>query len=49
VTGAQLLGTDGGPQLTRELGLYALIGYHLLVLSAAVVLRTVYVLTRPLS
>ncbi|MCX4824508.1 AarF/UbiB family protein [Streptomyces sp. NBC_01142] len=49
VTGVQLLGTAGGPQLTASLSLYAVIGYHLLVLSAAVVLRTVHVLTRPLS
>ncbi|MEV6398530.1 AarF/UbiB family protein [Streptomyces sp. NPDC051907] len=48
VVGVQLLDTAGGPEVTESLGLYALIGYHLLVLSAAVVLRTVYVLTRPL-
>ncbi|MDH2390943.1 AarF/UbiB family protein [Streptomyces sp. HNM0663] len=49
VVGVQLLGTEGGPQVTDALSLYALIGYHLLVLSAAVVIRTVYVLTRPLE
>ncbi|GAA2792429.1 AarF/UbiB family protein [Kitasatospora sp. CM 4170] len=49
VTGVQLLGLKGGPMVTDDLGLYALIGYHLLVLSAAVVVRTVYVLSRPLS
>ncbi|MGW3497547.1 ABC1 kinase family protein [Streptomyces sp. NPDC001020] len=49
VIGVQLLGTEGGPALTPDLSLYGLIGYHLLVLSAAVVLRTVYVLAKPLS
>ncbi|MEU1695229.1 ABC1 kinase family protein [Streptomyces hirsutus] len=49
VLGVQLLGTEGGPKVTADLSLYAVIGSHLLVLSAAVVLRTVYALTRPLS
>ncbi|MGW6916890.1 ABC1 kinase family protein [Kitasatospora sp. NPDC054939] len=49
VTGVQLLGLDGGPMVAADLSLYALIGYHLLVLSAAVVVRTVYVLSRPLN
>ncbi|CAM5416466.1 AarF/UbiB family protein [Streptomyces hirsutus] len=49
VLGVQLLGTEGGPEVTADLSLYAVIGSHLLVLSAAVVLRTVYALTRPLS
>lgn len=47
--GAQLLSIGGGPEVTPGLSLFGLIGYHLLVLSAALVLRTVYVLTRPLS
>ncbi|WP_371671456.1 AarF/UbiB family protein [Streptomyces sp. NBC_00289] len=49
VLGVQLLGMDGGPATAGGPGLYALIGYHLLVLSAAVVLRTVHLLGRPLS
>jgi ubiquinone biosynthesis protein len=49
VLGVQLLSIEGGSEVTTDLSLYELIGYHLLVLSAAVVLRTVYVLTRPLS
>ncbi|WP_245205023.1 AarF/ABC1/UbiB kinase family protein [Kitasatospora sp. RG8] len=49
VTGVQLLGLRGGPMVTGDLSLYALIGYHLLVFSAAVVVRTVYVLGRPLA
>jgi ubiquinone biosynthesis protein len=48
VLGVQLLGLEGGPEVTEGLTLYGVFGYHLLVLSAAVVLRTVYVLTRPL-
>ncbi|MFI6942100.1 ABC1 kinase family protein [Streptomyces sp. NPDC050418] len=48
VLGVQLLGTEGGPEVTGTLSLYGLLGYHLLVLSAAVVLRTLYVLTRPI-
>ncbi|MFE9255828.1 ABC1 kinase family protein [Streptomyces sp. NPDC006879] len=48
VLGVQLLTIDGGPEVTPDLSLYRLVGYHLLVLSAAVVLRTVYVLSRPL-
>ncbi|MEU6846104.1 AarF/UbiB family protein [Streptomyces sp. NPDC046716] len=47
VVGVQLLQTGGGPRVTDDLSLYALIGCHLLVLSAAVVLRTIHVLTRP--
>ncbi|MEV5343098.1 AarF/UbiB family protein [Streptomyces sp. NPDC052676] len=47
--GVRLLGMEGGPEVTAGLSLYGLIGYHLLVLSAAVVLRTVHTLTRPLS
>ncbi|MEV0092424.1 AarF/UbiB family protein [Streptomyces sp. NPDC050738] len=47
--GVQLVGIEDGPSVTPDLGLYPLIGYHLLVLSAAVVLRTVYTLTRPLK
>jgi ubiquinone biosynthesis protein len=34
-----LIGTDGGPQLTDEVGLYALIGYNMLVISAILALR----------
>ncbi|WP_437060747.1 ABC1 kinase family protein [Streptomyces sp. enrichment culture] len=49
VLGVRLLGLEGGPEVTADLSLYALIGYHLLVVSAAVVLRTIHVLTRPLS
>ncbi|MHC0431230.1 ABC1 kinase family protein [Streptomyces sp. O3] len=48
VLGVQLLGTEGGPDVTDTLTLYGLLGYHLLVLSAAVVLRTLHVLTRPM-
>ncbi|MFD9906266.1 ABC1 kinase family protein [Streptomyces sp. NPDC059063] len=44
-----LLGSKGGPAVTTGLGLYALIGYHLLLLSGALVLRTVYTLARPLG
>lgn len=47
VSGVQLVSIADGPQVTDDLALYPLIGYHLLVLSAAVVLRTVYTLTRP--
>ena len=35
-----LLGTDGGPRVTVELTLFQLFGYNLLVLSAALILRT---------
>ncbi|MEV0980913.1 AarF/UbiB family protein [Streptomyces sp. NPDC049915] len=48
VLGVQLLGMRGGPELAAGMSLYSVIGYHLLVLSAAVVLRTVYVLAKPL-
>ncbi|MFE1754894.1 ABC1 kinase family protein [Streptomyces anandii] len=48
VLGVQLLGTEGGPATAAGPGLYALLGYHLLVLSAAVTLRTVLLLSRPL-
>ncbi|TDD98223.1 ABC1 kinase family protein [Jiangella asiatica] len=34
-----LIGTGGGPQLTDEVGLYALIGYNMLVISAILALR----------
>ncbi|MGW4898794.1 ABC1 kinase family protein [Kitasatospora sp. NPDC004240] len=49
VTGVQLLGLDKGPMVAADLSLYTLIGYHLLVLSAAVAVRTLYVLSRPLN
>ncbi|MFI6645714.1 ABC1 kinase family protein [Streptomyces sp. NPDC050504] len=49
VSGVQLLGTAGGPMTTPDLSLYALIGYHLLVLSAACVLRTLFLLSKPLA
>ncbi|MFE9770405.1 ABC1 kinase family protein [Streptomyces sp. NPDC005931] len=49
VLGVQLLDLTGGPEVTAGLSLYAVIGGHLLVLSAALALRTVYVLSRPLS
>ncbi|MEV2255660.1 AarF/UbiB family protein [Streptomyces sp. NPDC050147] len=42
-----LLGSKGGPEVATGLGLYALIGYHLLLLSGVLVLRTVYTLARP--
>ncbi|MFG2503241.1 ABC1 kinase family protein [Streptomyces sp. NPDC048441] len=44
-----LLGSEGGPVVATGLGLYALIGYHFLLLSGVLVLRTVYMLARPLS
>ncbi|MGW5869085.1 ABC1 kinase family protein [Streptomyces sp. NPDC055239] len=44
-----LLGSKGGPEVATGLGLYALIGYHLLLLSGVLVLRTVYTLARPLA
>ncbi|RIQ20720.1 ABC1 kinase family protein [Jiangella rhizosphaerae] len=34
-----LIGTDGGPQLTESVGLYQLIGYNMLVISAILALR----------
>lgn len=49
VLGVQLLGLEGGPEVSAGLSLYAVIGYHLLVVSAAMVLRTLHVLSRPLS
>lgn len=36
-----LLSTDGGPMVTRAVSLYALIGYHLLLLAAILGLRVV--------
>ncbi|MGW6394724.1 hypothetical protein ACWFR1_30400 [Streptomyces sp. NPDC055103] len=47
--GLQLLGMDGGPRVSQNIGLYGLVGGNLLVLSAATVLRTVYVTSRPLN
>jgi ubiquinone biosynthesis protein len=49
VLGVQLLGIEGGPATAAGPSLYALIGYHLLVLSAAVTLRTVLLFSRPFS
>ncbi|WP_162450564.1 hypothetical protein [Phytoactinopolyspora mesophila] len=34
-----LLGTDGGPSVTDAVGLYELIGYNLLAISAILALR----------
>lgn len=48
-SGLQLLGMDGGPRVSDNLGLYGLLGCNLLVLSAAIVLRTVYVTSRPME
>lgn len=47
--GLQLLGRDGGPRVSENLGLYGLMGCNLLVLSAAIVLRTLYVTSRPME
>ncbi|MFC8131334.1 ABC1 kinase family protein [Streptomyces sp. NPDC057302] len=44
-----LLGSKGGPEVAAGLGLYALIGYHLLLLCGVLVLRTLYTLARPLA
>ncbi|MGW8768006.1 ABC1 kinase family protein [Streptomyces sp. NPDC055815] len=47
--GLQLLGMDGGPRVSENLELYGLAGGNLLVLSAAIVLRTLYVTSRPME
>ncbi|MFF0742662.1 ABC1 kinase family protein [Streptomyces sp. NPDC004111] len=47
VVGIQLVGMEGGPRIGETLTLYGLVGFHLLALSAAVLLRTVYVVSRP--
>ena len=47
VLGLQLVGMKGGPAIGETLTLYGLVGFHLLALSAAVLLRTVYVVSRP--
>ncbi|MFB7321702.1 ABC1 kinase family protein [Streptomyces sp. NPDC056190] len=49
LTGVLLLGADGGPRVNEGLTLYELIGYNLLVLSGVVMLRVLYVLSRPVS
>lgn len=41
-----LLGTDGGPAVSPEVGLYQLIGYFLLVISAVLVLRVLVLIFR---
>ncbi|MGE7386262.1 ABC1 kinase family protein [Streptomyces sp. NPDC004126] len=47
--GLELLGMDSGPRVSEGLGLYGLMGCNLLLLSAAIVLRTVYVTSRPMD
>ncbi|MEU8530144.1 AarF/UbiB family protein [Streptomyces sp. NPDC048629] len=47
--GLRLLGMDGGPRVSESLGLYGLLGFNLLLLSAVLVLRTVYVTSRPME
>jgi ubiquinone biosynthesis protein len=41
-----LLGSSGGPAVTRELGLYQLLGYFLLVISSVLVLRVLVLIFR---
>ncbi|WP_433239698.1 ABC1 kinase family protein [Streptosporangium sp. CA-135522] len=41
-----LLGADNGPRVTHEVGLYQLIGYNLLVISAILALRVLVVVFR---
>ncbi|CAM5379712.1 ubiquinone biosynthesis protein UbiB [Streptomyces spiroverticillatus] len=46
VAGLQLLSLQGGPTIGKDLSLYALAGFHVLALSAAVLLRTVFTIVR---
>jgi ubiquinone biosynthesis protein len=46
VTATVLLTTSGGPQVTETVTLVHLIGYHLLVISAVVLLRVVATIAR---
>ncbi len=46
VAGLQLLGMRGGPSVGQGLSLYALVGFHVLAVSAAVLLRTVFAVIR---
>ena len=41
-----LLGTTGGPAVTRDLGLHQLLGYFLLVISSVLVLRVLVLIFR---
>ncbi|MEU8891040.1 hypothetical protein [Streptomyces sp. NPDC048442] len=45
--GLQIVDMKGGPRIGETLSLYGLAGFHLLAISAAVLLRTVYVVSRP--
>lgn len=47
ITAAMLLGTAGGPEVTQEVSLYQLIGYSLLIVSAALALRVLSSILRP--
>jgi hypothetical protein len=42
-----LLGTAGGPSVTRTVSFYQLLGYNLLVVSAVLVLRVLFTIFRP--
>lgn len=47
VMGVMLLGTPGGPQVTKTLSLYDIFGYNLFVASALLVLRVLVLTFRP--
>jgi ubiquinone biosynthesis protein len=42
-----LLGSSGGPQVTRDIGLYQVFGYNLLIISVLLGLRVVVTVFRP--
>ncbi|MFD0352371.1 ABC1 kinase family protein [Streptomyces sp. NPDC127110] len=47
--GLRLLGMEGGPHVGEDLELYGLVGWNVLLVSAAILLRTVYVTSRPME
>ncbi|MFD7177650.1 ABC1 kinase family protein [Streptomyces sp. NPDC059929] len=47
ILGAILLGIRRGPMLTAELGLFELLGYNLLVVSATLLVRVLFDISRP--